>query len=139
MRRVQHPNEENPDTLSDFIIFGDSAYKLQSHLRSYFKIACYEHLSQEDKAHLKDWNYRMKSVRISIEWNYGITASLFKYLRSKEKLKSLKNSNAVSKVYVVATFLRNCYAGLYGLQTNKYFEVSLPKDFIEHYIEQRDW
>jgi len=149
MKRVQHPPEEQDEEeqnrdnlyyLYDFITFGDSAYKRRSHLRSYFKVSSYDNnLSQEDKEHLKDWNYRMKSIRISIEWNYGTTASLFKYLRNQEKLKLLKNSNVVSKVYCVATLLRNCYAGLYGVQTNAYFGVNLPVDFIEHYLEQRDF
>jgi hypothetical protein len=54
-------------------IFGDSAYRLKSHMRSYF-------IAKELVNGWAKWNGAMKSVRISIEWNYGYRASLFKYI-----------------------------------------------------------
>ena len=42
-------------------IFGDSAYKIQSHIFSYIHG---ENLTETSKA----YNYAMKTVRISIEW-----------------------------------------------------------------------
>ena len=44
-----------------FRIFGDSAYKMQSHILSYLSG---ETITETAKA----YNYAMKSVRISIEW-----------------------------------------------------------------------
>ena len=79
----------------------------------------------------------MKKVRISIEWNYGFTATLFKYLQDYSKLKLLE-SPVVSKVYTVCTILRNFYAILYGCQTSNYFNLALPPDFLEAYIAQSD-
>ena len=77
----------------------------------------------------------MKQVRISIEWNYGNTASLFKFIGMKHKLKLLQSSH-VSKYYVVATLLRNIHCGIYGCQTSNYCDVALPSNFVEHYLTQ---
>jgi hypothetical protein len=77
----------------------------------------------------------MKKVRISIEWNYGHQATLFKYLRNHSKLK-LMESSTVTKVYTVTTILRNFHVCLEGGQTSNYFNLALPEDFIEHYIKQ---
>ena len=52
---------------------GDSAYKKKSHITSY-------HRADELIEDFKAWNNAMKKVRISIEWDYGYTASLFKYV-----------------------------------------------------------
>ena len=80
----------------------------------------------------------MKKVRISIEWDYGHTASLFKYLTNTEKLKIMK-SPTVSKIYTVCTILRNLHIGFYGCETSNYFNVILPEDFNEKYLTQTDF
>ena len=66
----------------------------------------------------------MKRVRISIEWNYGTTAALFKCVCNKHKLKLLQ-SKSVSKIYTVATILRNLHIGLYGCQSSNYFDLDV--------------
>ena len=109
--------------------FGDSAYKRRSHTTSYYA---------ELEERLAKWNRRMKRVRISIEWNYGTTAAMFKYVCQKRKLKVLQSSN-VSKVYTVATILRNLHIGLYGCQTSNYFDLDIPDNFIEKYLLQEDF
>ena len=88
---------------------------------------------------MKDWNNAMKRVRISIEWDYGFTASLFKYICTESKLKLLKDSEKVSKVYTVATLLRNFYIALYGCQTSNYFNFDIPNDMLDKYINQSDF
>ena len=94
-------------------------------------------IEPERLAAFKTWNFAMKAVRISIEWDYGGTASLFEYVSgTKRKLKLLKNSDAVSKIYIVATILRDCHICLYGCQTSNYFEVDIPENFLENYINQ---
>ena len=80
----------------------------------------------------------MKKIRISIEWNYGFTASLFRYLGAKYKLQLLKSGDTVTKIYTVATILRNLYVILYGCQTSNYFNLRLDTDFLEKYINQED-
>lgn len=110
-----------------FIIFGDSAYKVKSHMTSYIKLAAF-----------KRWNAAMKHVRISIEWNYGTTSSLFSYVCMKHKFKLLQNSR-VSKIYTVATLFRNFHVAAYGGQSSRYFELSMPKDMLVKYIRQEDF
>lgn len=115
--------QANEPAVDQCVIFGDSAYSTQSHLRSYGDVG--------------RWNAAMKKVRISIEWDYGTTGSLFPYLNNKRKLQML-GSSKVAKVYSVCTLLKNCHVILYGCQTSNYFDVSLPNNFIEYYIKQID-
>jgi hypothetical protein len=60
------------DELMQMVMFGDSAYLKLSHTRSYIKDG-----NEADKR----WNRHARRVRVSIEWNYGATASLFPYLQ----------------------------------------------------------
>jgi hypothetical protein len=78
-------------------------------------------------------NNAFKSVRISIEWNYMVTASLYGYLADFDKLRVLGSDN-VSKVYTVATFLRNCHVTMYGSMTSCYFELEMPYNVFELYV-----
>jgi len=57
----------------EWCIFGESAYQHHSRTHSYGVDARF--------------NGKMKSVRISIEWNYGTTASLFTFIGMKGKFK----------------------------------------------------
>ncbi|KAJ1399098.1 hypothetical protein B484DRAFT_484041 [Ochromonadaceae sp. CCMP2298] len=109
-----------------FQIFGDSAYKLKSHTRSYFK-------AQEMVHDWMLWNMAMKSVRISIEWNYGYRAGLFKYIQRVDKLKIMKPAS-VSRVYTVCTLLHNFYSILYGNQSTNYFNSRFKADVLDHHI-----
>ena len=120
------------------IIFGDSAYKKRSFLRSYFAARVD---GAELSEHFRHWNGAMKRVRVSIEWNYGYTATLFPYLTNKRKLKVMKFRVVVSKIYIVATLLRNFHAILYGCQTSNYFELYIKNkvEFLEKYITQTDF
>ncbi len=115
---------------ADHIIFGDSAYKPRSHIRSYYFAG-----EQGSPADYWRWNNAMKRVRISIEWNYGYTAGLFKYLVNPEKLKVMQSAR-VAKIYTVATLLRNFHIACYGGQTSNYF--GLTTNFLAHYIHQTD-
>lgn len=114
-----------------YIIFGDSAYRKQSHISSYLQ-------AEEEIENYQVWNQRLKKVRISIEWNYGYTATLFKYLSNHDKLKIME-SNTVSKVYTVATLLRNLHVGYYGSQSSNYFNLQMRQNFVEYYLNQRDF
>jgi hypothetical protein len=114
-----------------YIIMGDSAYNKQSHLTSY-------HKRDDQIPGFKTWNLAMKRCRISIEWDYGYTASLFKYVACERKLKLLKG-HLVAKVYTVATILRNIVQGFSGGETSNYFDVALPSNYVEHYLTQTDF
>jgi hypothetical protein len=114
-----------------YVIFGDSAYKTNlTHCRSYFKIA-------ELIPDYKKWNTAMKRVRISIEWNYGYTASLFTLLQNKRKLRVMAKGDSCARCYTVCTLLRNFYSCLHGNQTAVYFNVRMPRaTALECYINQ---
>ena len=80
----------------------------------------------------------MKRVCVGIEWNYGVAGSLFRYLRYKDKFAILESSR-VSKIYTVATLLRNFHIALYGGQSMDYFALKLPEDMLIHYIRNEDF
>ena len=102
-------------------VFGDSAYPFLSHLFSYYSGA-------NTTSRQKQFNYWLKSVRISIEWNYQVTSNLYRYLKNLQKLKVL-GSKKCAKIYIVATILRNCHVCLYGSETSNYFKVIPPTLF----------
>jgi len=111
-----------------FCIFGDSAYKVDTNLRSYIVNPDHEQAKSQ-------WNGAMKRVRISIEWNYMSTATMFRYVGEKTKLQVLASST-VTEVYTVATILRNFHVILYGNQTSNYFNWEFTSNFLEDYVNQ---
>ena len=119
--------------LIQYIIFGDSAYKRRSHITSYAIAPQGEALQPI----LVSWNNTCKKVRISIEWNYGCTGMLFKYVMCEEKM--LLQSDYVSKIYTVATLFRNFHAAIYGSQTSNYFNIVMPDNMLRKYILQEDF
>ena len=106
--------------------YGDSIYPHLSHIFSSFR---QEELTDRQARH----NAKLKSVRISIEWNYGATANLFGYLKNMDKLKVM-NGVTVTKIYTVATILRNCHIALYGGISSNYFSIAIPDDMLERYL-----
>ena len=123
-RRLRELQIDRPNQIK---IFGDSAYPTMSHVRSYIS---HPNITDEEKL----WNHKFKSVRISIEWNYMVTASLFQYIITSSKLR-LMASNNVAKVYTVVTLLRNCHVALYGSETSNYFDVVMPSNMLEQYMQ----
>jgi hypothetical protein len=79
-------------------------------------------------------NSGYKSVRISIEWNYEVTSNTYRYLKNLNKLRVM-NGATVSKVYTVATFLRNCHVCMYGSISSSYFDLVIPDDMLEQYLQ----
>ena len=73
--------------------YGDSIYPHLSNITSSWRNA---NLSDRQRRE----NAKMKSVRISIEWNYGHAANLFGYLRNLHKLRVM-NGGTVIKIYTV--------------------------------------
>jgi hypothetical protein len=114
----------------DYVIFGDSAYKRQSHIRSYFSEREHEDVDGSPR-----WNRHMKRLRISIEWNYGHQGSMFRYLGTHFKMKIL-GSDLTTKVFIVTTILRNLHTGYYGSQTSRYFNLDIPDNFNYCYVKQ---
>jgi hypothetical protein len=107
-------------------IYGDSIYPRLSHLHTSWR-------QRGATAAQKKENKAYSKVRIAIEWNYMITASLYSYLTNENKLR-LMGSNNVAKIYTVATILRNCHVALYGSETSYYFGLEIPENFLELYM-----
>ena len=124
--RKSNMNQRLADLHTMLSIFGDSAYKVHSNLRSYF-------MHKVNTPLMKAWNNAMKKVKFR---NYSFTASFLKCICTESKLKLLKDSEKVSKVYTVATLLRNFYIALYGCQTSNYFYFEIP---VEKCINQTDF
>jgi len=114
-------------------IKGDSAYPWLLDLSSYHKV------SREGPAlteRQKNENRVLKVIRESIEWNYGSTAAMFKYLVNLEKLKIMKGTKT-RKVYIVASILRNCHTILYGCQTSNFYNLSKESfPTLQQYLRQ---
>jgi hypothetical protein len=97
-------------------IRGDSAYINFGAICTYNKNA---NLTEREHAE----NIAYKSVRESIEWGYGTTAALFRYLQNLGKLQVMK-AEKTYQVYTVATILRNCHVIFYGCQKSCFFNVA---------------
>ena len=107
-------------------MYGDSIYSKLSHLKSSWRNdANLDWMKNENKAYSK--------VRINIEWNYMVTSSIYRYLWNSHKLKILGSVNT-TRVYIVATILRNCHVALYGSITSNYFNLVIPDNFLEEYL-----
>ena len=124
---LSHINEKLA-ALGVWFAFGDSVYPYLSNIRTYYK---HQQRTQRQKME----NRYFKSVRIAIEWSYGATANLFAYLRNLSKLKLLR-SNRLLRIYFVCVLLRNCHVALYGGQESNCFDIVLPHDMLERYLNQ---
>ena len=107
------------ENMGNFCLFGDSASRDHSRVHSYGMDA--------------DFNGNLKSVRISMEWNGGTTASHLSFVGMKRKFKVYETAG-VARIYIMATLLKNFHACLYGNQTTNYYNVVLQEDFLEYYI-----
>ena len=123
----QRFNDCQLNNLLQLVIYGDSIYPHLSHTRSRWDD---EIINDNRKAE----NKAFTKVRISIEWNYKTTGQLYGKVRQPDKLKIL-DEGTVAKLYTVCTILRNCHVALYGSQTSEYFELSIPENFLEHYMQ----
>lgn len=114
----------------DYMIFGDSAYSGDTHCMSYMQ-------GPDPNGMCKRFNGAMKAVRIMIEWNYMVTANHFRAIGNIRKL-LLKRSTTVTKMYTVATLLRNCHVCFNGSITSKYFDIVIASDMFEKYMNQTE-
>jgi len=106
--------------------YGDSIYPHLSHVYS-------SHRQQQLTDRQQQENRALKTVRVSIEWNYGAAAKLFGYLTKLEKLKVLDGTVCV-RIYTVCIILKNCHIALYGGQSSNYFDIRIPDDMLEKYL-----
>ena len=77
-----------------------------------------------------DFNSRMSSVRVSVEWLFGDILRSFAYLDWKRNLRVLLQP--VAKYYLVGALLTNFRACLYGNSTSEFFGLETPD--LENYV-----
>lgn len=79
----------------------------------------------------KKENRVMTKIRIAVEWSFGLTGKLYKYVTNWYNLK-IRKTKDVRSYYFVATLLRNAHVCLYGSETSKYFNCMPPslEDFF---------
>jgi hypothetical protein len=79
-------------------------------------------------------NEVMKQLRIEIEWDYGHTAGILGYIDWRKNNKILAGGSNMAKVYIVGTFIRNCFVTLNGSLSAEYFQCQPPT--LEEYVNQ---
>lgn len=108
-------------------IYGDPAYPLRIHLMTGYKGAA---LTEEQE----EFNQRMSSVRVSVEWIFGDIVRFFAFVDFKKDLKI--NLSAIGKIYTVCALLQNAHTCLYGNTTSRFFNLQPPE--LEEYLRLQD-
>ena len=100
-------------------IYGDPGYRrLNVHLVSPWQGV---RLSPEQE----EFNKRMKSLRVAIEWTFGQIFNKFQYLEWKHGQKHLQQ--LVGIMFKVAVLLYSALVRLEGGEVNEYFEIAPPR------------
>lgn len=81
-------------------------------------------------------NHARPKVRISIEWNYRTTSSLFKFVNYVENCKICTGGSNAALTYFTAMFLKNCHVCLYHCESARYFNIVPPT--IEQYLQHNE-
>ena len=108
-----------------YCLYGDKAYSTSEYLIRPYKgsgISRYQRLE----------NRAFRKARISIEWDFGRTSRLFKFLRNSANFKLRSKSRNHTRYYFVATLLSNAINCLYGGITSNYFNCQPPS--LEEYF-----
>jgi hypothetical protein len=104
-----------------YVMFGDNIFIPKSHLHVRHPGENYALNNREIEE-----NDARPRVRVSIEWNYKDTSSLFRYVNYVENSKVCSGGSNVALAYFSAMFLNNCHVCLYHCETSAYFEIEPP-------------
>ena len=115
-------NSRAPDD-SVLCIYGDPADPLRPQLMAPFK-------GNRVTAQQNQWNQRMSSVRVSVEWVFGDIVIYYKFIDFHKGMK-IKPS-PVGKMYIVCALLQNARSCFYGSVTSEFFDCQPPS--IENYF-----
>jgi len=80
----------------------------------------------------KNFNKRMSSLRISIEWTIGKIYWLCELLRMPDRHEMFRDD--LGTRFLVGVVLTNCHTCLYGSQASMYFDCESPD--LEDYLER---
>jgi len=88
--------------------------------------------------HLAQWmimeNSVMSTIRIAIEWGFGLLKSLYKFM-TFYKGQKLQES-PIEKHFVISTLLCNCHTCLYGDRHNEQSSFDIDPPTLEDYLGQ---
>ena len=108
-----------------FLIYGDSAYPWDTHLRS-------RHNGNNLSRRAKLENKALSSCREVIEWDYG---QLFTQWKRLDYARGLRiRVMPVAKIMLVAIILRNAYTCMNGNECSSYFKCRPPS--FENWVNQ---
>jgi hypothetical protein len=124
-----------------FMIYGDSAYEWDSHLRSRYGSHSSEFDFDENVAITNDKlsarqkleNKCLSSCREIIEWDYGECMKMWKMCDYRKVLKLRKMP--VSNMFKCVMILRNLHVTMNGCNASSYFTCMPPS--YEHYTSKR--
>lgn len=105
-------------------VYGDAAYPMLSHVDRGFRGA---NLTDAQKA----YNMALSTVRISVEWQFGVITSIFAGVNFKQNLQLLLSP--IGKYYTIAALLTNAHTTCYGCVTSSYFGMAPPT--LEEYFD----
>jgi len=104
-------------------VYGDPAYPLRVHLQVRF---CHGTLPPM----MEEYNAKMSSVRVTVEWLFGDIINDFKFLDFKKNLKI--GISSAGKMCLVCALLHNAITCLYGNNTSQFFGLNPPS--LEDYF-----
>ena len=105
-------------------VYGDAAHAVLSHVDRGFRGV---NLSPAQKA----YNCVLSSVRVSVEWSFGLVVDLFPFVDFRKNLKLMLSP--IGNYYTVSVILANAHTTLYGCETSLYFEMAPPS--LEEYFQ----
>ena len=105
-------------------IYGDPAYPLSIHLEASFRGA---YLTEVQKS----CNKATSSVRVSVEWLFGLKKNYFKFMDFKQMQRI--GMSPAGKVYVVCALLQNANTCLRDNIISETFNMEPPN--IRHYFQ----
>jgi hypothetical protein len=122
MRDAQEGNEEQ------YSMFGDNIFLPKSHLDVKHGGEPYMLTDRQ----LQE-NFARPRARVSIEWNYGSTSSLFRYVSHTANNKVCGGGSNIALAYFTAVLLKNCHVCLYHSETSNFFDIAPPT--LEEYMQ----
>jgi len=119
----QHSFRPNGEALC---VYGDPAYPLSIHLQTGFRNAA--------NGFEEEYNQRMSSARVSVEWVFGQIIERFRFTDFRKGMKI--GLSPVAKQYAVSALFTNASTCLYGSNISRLFNYEPPA--LEEYLRYQD-
>ena len=110
-----------------YCLYADSAYALSAWIM-------HGYINPQANSPEADFNVRMSSARIAVEWGYKNVTQLWQFLDFRRQMMVFKTP--VAQLYIVAAFLTNLRCCFYGNQQSDYFGATRMS--VEEYLSLVD-